>query len=147
VNPSYSFVLEDKVWLDVHNLHIRTPSRKLSHRRIGPYMVQAQLSPITYQLQLPEAIKINDVFHIDLLTPYHETDAYGLPPPQPPATLVDSKEEYKVEEIIDDWYNHRQHKRQYLIKWKGYPALENSWVDKHDLNSDKLLTAYHLSKR
>ena len=48
VNPSHSFVLEDKVWLDMRNLHIRTPSRKLSNRRIGPYMVQTQLSPITY---------------------------------------------------------------------------------------------------
>jgi len=50
-------------------------------------------------------MKINDVFHVDLLTPYHETDAYGPPPPQPPATLVDDEEEYKVEEIIDDRYN------------------------------------------
>jgi len=105
VNPSYSFVSEDKVWLDPRNLHIRTPSRKLSNRRIGPYTVQAQLSPVTYQLQLPEAMKINDVFHVDLLTLYHETDAYGPPPPQPPATLVDSEEEYEVEEIIDDRYN------------------------------------------
>jgi len=69
-------------------------------------MVQAQLSPITYRLQLPEAIKINDVFHVNLLTPYHETDAYGPPLPQPPATLVDGEEEYKVEEIIDNRYNH-----------------------------------------
>jgi len=92
-------------------------------------------------------MKINDVFHIDLLTPYHETDAYGLPPPQPPATLVDSEEEYKVEEIIDNRYNRCQCKRQYLIKWKGYPAFKNSWVDEQDLDSDELLAAYCLSKR
>ena len=47
VNPSCSFVSEDKVWLDARNLHIRTPSRKLSNRRIGPYTVKAQLSPVT----------------------------------------------------------------------------------------------------
>jgi len=51
-------------------------------------------------------MKINNVFHIDLLTPYHETDAYGPPLPQPPATLVDGKEEYKIEAIIDNRYNH-----------------------------------------
>jgi len=110
-------------------------------------MVQAQLSPVTYRLQLPEAIKINDVFHIDLLTPYHETDAYRPPLPQPPATLVDGKEEYKVEERIDDRYNRRQCKRQYLIKWKGYPASKNSWVNKQDLHSNELLAAYRLFKR
>jgi len=46
------------------------------------------------------------VLYVDLLTPYHETDAYGLPPPQPPATIVDGEEEYEVEEIIDNRYNH-----------------------------------------
>jgi len=147
VNPSRSFVSGDKVWLDARNLRIRTPSRKLSNRRIGPYTVKAQLSPVTYRLHLPEAMKINDVFHVDLLTPYHETDAYGPPPPQPPAILVDGEEEYEVEAIIDDRYNRRRRKRQYLIKWKGYPASENSWVDEQDLHSEELLAAYRLSKR
>ena len=92
-------------------------------------------------------MKINDVFHVDLLTPYHETDAYGPPLPQLPATLVDGEEEYEVEEIIDYRYNRRRHKRQYLIKWKGYPASKNSWVDEQDLHSDELLAAHRLSKR
>ena len=77
MNLSRSFVSGDKVWLDAHNLHIRTPSKKLSHRRIGPYAVLQQLSPVTYRLQLPETMKINNVFHVDLLTPYRETNAYG----------------------------------------------------------------------
>ena len=105
VLPLRSFAPEDKVWLDARNLHIRTPSRKLSNRRIGPYVINVQLSPVTYRLHLPESMKIHDVFHVDLLTPYHETDAYGLPPPQPPAILVDGQEEYKVESIINDRYN------------------------------------------
>ena len=109
-------------------------------------MIKTQLSPITYRLYLPESMKIHDVFHVDLLTPYHETDAYGPPPSQPPAVLVDGEEEYEIEEIINDRYNHCQRKRQYLIKWKGYPTSENSWVDEQDLHSDELLTAYRLSK-
>ena len=116
MNPSHSFVPGDKVWLDARNLHIKTPSRKLSNRRIGPYVIKTQLSPVTYRLHLPESMKIHDVFHVDLLTPYYETNAYEPPPSQPPAILVDGEEEYKVEEIIDDRYNRRRHKRQYLIK-------------------------------
>ena len=91
-------------------------------------------------------MKIHDVFHVDLLTPYHETNVYGPPPPQLPAILVDGEEEYEVEEIINNRYNRHRCKRQYLIKWKGYPASENSWVDKHNLHSDEILAAYHLSK-
>ena len=146
IEPSCSFVSGDKVWLDARNLHIRTPSKKLSNRRIGPYPIQQQLSPVTYRLQLPESMKIGNVFHVDLLTPYHETDAYGPQPPKPPPELIDGEEEYEVEDIIDDRYNRRKRKRQYLVKWKGYPASENSWVDEQDLHSDELLADYHLSK-
>ena len=107
MNPSGSFVPGDKVWLDVSNLHIRTPSRKLSNRKIGPYVIKTQLSPVTCRLHLPESMKIHDVFHVNLLIPYHKTDAYGPSPPQPPTILVDGEEKYEVEEIIDDRYNHR----------------------------------------
>jgi hypothetical protein len=146
MNVPRSFVSGDKVWLDSRNLHIRTPSKKLSHRRIGPYPIKEQLSPVTYRLQLPETMKINNVFHVDLLTPYHETKAYGPQPVQPPPILIDGDEEYEVEELIDDRYNKRKRKRQYLVKWKGYPASENSWVDEQDLHSDELLAEYRLSK-
>jgi hypothetical protein len=45
--------------------------------------------------------KIHNVFHVDLLTPYHETQVYGTMYSQPPPELIDGKEEYEVEEIID----------------------------------------------
>ena len=146
LNVSRSFASGDKVWLDARNLRIRTPSKKLSHRRIGPYPVQEQLSPVTYRLKLPESLKINNVFHVDLLTPYHETDAYGPQPSQPPPVLIDGEEEYEVESIIDDRYNRRKRKKQYLVKWLGYPASENTWVDEQDLHSEDLLAEYRLSK-
>ena len=142
VNPSRTFVSGDKVWLDSRNLHIKTPSKKLSHRRIGPYPIKDRLSPVTYRLQLPETMKINDVFHVDLLTPYHETDAYGPQPEQPPPVLINGEEEYEVESLIKDRYHKRRRKRQYLVKWKGYPASDNSWVDEQDLHSDELLAEY-----
>jgi hypothetical protein len=91
-------------------------------------------------------MKINNVFHVDLLTPYHETNAYGPQPTQPPPILIDGEEEYEVEELINDRYNGRRRKRQYLVKWKGYPASKNSWVDEQDLHSDELLADYRLSK-
>ena len=39
--------------------------------------------------------------HIDLLTPYQETNIHGPNFVQPPPDLVDGEEEYEVEEILD----------------------------------------------
>ncbi|KAG6900995.1 hypothetical protein C0995_002676 [Termitomyces sp. Mi166 len=38
--------------------------------------------------------------------------------PPPPPVLVDNKEEYEVEEILDSHLF--QHKLQFKMKWKGY---------------------------
>jgi hypothetical protein len=84
------------------------------------------------------------VFHVDLLTPYHETQEHGENYAQPPPELIDGEEEYQVEEIIDERTFRR--KKQYLIKWLGYPVSENSWIDARDLHADELLEDYRLSK-
>jgi hypothetical protein len=142
--PPRTFVTGNKVWLDARNLHIRTPSRKLSPWRYGPFKVLEKISPVTYCIELPHLMKIHNVFHVDLLTPYHETDAYEEAYSQPPPELIDGEQEYEVEEIIDD--QSRRHKQQYLVRWLGYPASENSWVNAEDLHSPELLAEYRLSK-
>jgi hypothetical protein len=144
LNLPRSFVIGDKVWLDAHNLKVRTPSRKLSPRRYGPYQVLKQMSPVTYRLQLPKSLRIYDVFHVDLLIPYHETEEHGANYAQPPPELVDGEEEYEVEDIINERTSRR--KKQYLVKWAGYPASENSWVNEKDLHSPELLEEYRQSK-
>jgi hypothetical protein len=53
-------------------------------------------------------------------------------------------EEFEVEKIIDEHTYHK--KKQYLVKWLGYPVSNNSWVDTKDLNAPQLLEEYCLSK-
>ena len=72
-----TFKIGDRVWLEGQNLHLDRPSIKLRPKRHGPFKIKKVLSPITYQLDLPIQWKIHDVFHIDLLTPYQETDFHG----------------------------------------------------------------------
>jgi hypothetical protein len=74
---SQNFVSGDKVWLDARNLKLTTPSKKLSSQRYGPFEVLQKISPVTYQIKLPQTWKIHNVFHVDLLIPYHEIQAYG----------------------------------------------------------------------
>ena len=146
LNVSRTFVPGDKVWLDGRNLKIKAPSnlKALTPRRYGPYEVRKQMSPVTYHLKLPASLKIHDVFHVDLLTPYHETNEHGANYTQPPPELIDGEEEYQVEEIINE-RTHRR-KKQYLVKWLGFPVSENSWVDAKDLHADELLAEYQRSK-
>ena len=99
-NPPRTYQDGDLVWLEGCNLHLDQPAAKLSPKHHGPFKVTRVLSPITYQLELPPQWKIHDVFHIDLLTPYHEMDIHGPNFMQPPPDLVDGEEEYEVEEIL-----------------------------------------------
>ena len=79
------------------------------------------------------------MFHINLLTPYQETDFHGPNFAQPPPDLIDGEEEYKVEQVLDARRYGRGCKVQYLIKWKGYPNLDNQWVDWNDLHAEEVL--------
>ena len=93
----------DKVWLDSHNLKVNVHSKKLAPRQYGPFKITHQISPVTYRITLPPSMKIHNVFHIDLLIPYTETEAYSETFPQPPPEIIDGEEEYKVEEIINHY--------------------------------------------
>ena len=84
------------------------------------------ISPVAYRIELPQTMKIHNVFHVDLLIPHRQTEAYGETYHQPPPELIDGEEEYKIEEIIDQRTDKQRQKKQYLVSWAGYPASENS---------------------
>ena len=141
INPPRTYVAGDKIWLEARNLKIKLPSRKFSPRRYGPFEVIEQISPVAYRIKLPNDWKIHNVFHVDLLIPHVHTEAYGSAFAKPPPELIDGEEEYEVEDIITHRINRR--KKQYLVKWVGYPSSENSWVNEADMNAPQLLYNYN----
>ncbi|SRR6266702_1841311 len=100
------------------------------------------MSPVNYQLKLPTQWSIYDIFHINLLTPYHEMAIHGPNCSRPPPDLIDKEEEYKVKKILDSWQFGRRCKLQYLIKWKGYPDLDNKWVNKNDVHASEAIREF-----
>ena len=140
--PEQRYRAGDQVWLEGCNLRVDWPSAKLAPKRHGPFKVKKVLSPITYQLKLPPQWKIHDVFHTDLLTPYHEMEFHGPNFTKPPPDLIDGEEEYEIKEILQSRRNRRGRKVQYLVKWKGYPDSENQWVDWDDLHADEALVDF-----
>ncbi len=132
----------DLVWLEGHHLRTNQPAIKLVPKRHSPFPIIQVMSPVNYQLKLPMQWSIHDVFHIDLLTPYHKTTTHGPNYSRPPPDLVDKEEEYEVKKILDSWRFGRGCKLQYLIKWKGYPDLDNEWVNKNDVHANDAIREF-----
>jgi hypothetical protein len=135
----------DLVWLEGKNLHINQPTAKLAPRRHGPFKIIQVMSTVNYRLELPTQWSIHPVFHIDLLTPYKETIMHGPNFTRPAPELIDGEEEYSVEKILDSRHFGRRRRLQYLVKWEGYPDVENMWVDKDDMFADDKVREFKAS--
>ncbi len=136
----------DLVWLEGRHLRTNQPTAKLAPKRHGPFPIVQVMSPVNYRLKLPTQWSIHDVFHIDLLTPYRETDIHGSNYSRPLPDLINNEEEYEVEKILDIRRFGRGRKKQYLIKWKGYPDSDNEWVDHKDVHAPEAIREFESSK-
>jgi hypothetical protein len=137
-----TFQTGDQVWLDGRNIKMFHPTAKLAPKRHGPFPIVRVLSPITYELRLPVQWKLHPVFHVDLLTPYRETEFHGANYDKPPPDLINGEEEYEVERIVALQHFGRGRKLQYLVKWKGYPDAENQWVAKEDVFAEDAIREF-----
>ena len=79
------------------------------------------------------------MFHANLLTPYKETELHGPNFTRPPPDLIDGEPEYEVEKILDKKQKGKGHKMYYLIKWKGYPASDNSQEPASEVHVPELI--------
>jgi hypothetical protein len=135
--------VNDQVWLEGKNLHIRGAC-KLLPKRYGPFKITKRIGKVAYRLDLPSSMKIHNVFHIDLLLPYKETEAYGPAYTRPPPDLINEEEEYEIETIRDTRVigQGKGRKWQYLVHWKGYPSSDDSWVDEKGMHAPNLLKTF-----
>src|SRR5712692_7131011 len=116
-----SFMIGTQVWLEGTHLRLPYQATKLAPKHYGLFKITREVSPVAYQLCLPAAWNIHNVFHTSLLLPYRKTTTHGPNYSRPPPDLIEGEEEYKVEKVINHWHSGRARTLQYLIKWKGYP--------------------------
>src|SRR6266403_1001580 len=137
--PPAQFHLREQVWLDASHLKLPHQKAKLTPKRLGPFEIVQEISPVAYRLELPPNWRIHDVFHASLLTPYYETTAHGPNFTRPPPDLIDGEEEYEVERIVAHRQFGRSKRLQYLIKWKGYPESDNTWEPADQVHAPELI--------
>ena len=103
------------------------PLQKLSHRWLGPFVVEWRIRPMAYCLKLPHWMKqLHPVFNVVKLTLALDDPITGCKMEDHPLPIViDREAEWEVEEILDSRWHCRRF--QYLIKWKGYGHEHNSW--------------------
>ncbi|KAF8729353.1 reverse transcriptase, partial [Rhizoctonia solani] len=85
-------------------------------------------------------MRVHNVFYMGLLSKVKRDNNWAFENHPPPVT-VDSKEEYKVEGIMD--MEERDRKWSFQVKWKGYGPEENTWEPWENLkNAGKILKKY-----
>jgi hypothetical protein len=144
--PAPTYEPGDKVYLDASDIHTTRPSKKLSHRRLGPFPVEQRVGTNAYRLTLPPSMRrLHPVFNVVKLTSAPTDPIIGRRArPPPPPELVDGEEEYIVERILDS----RMHRRrlQYLVEWEGYGTEGNTWEDAGNIgNAPDKVAEFHAS--
>jgi hypothetical protein len=141
--PAPVFAPGDRVWLDGSDIATNRPSSKLSHQRLGPFVVEACIGHGAYRLKLPYHFRrLHPVFPMVKLSPAPPDPILGRrPAPPPPTTLVDGEEEYEVEAILDS--RMRYHRLEYLLKFKGYDESHNQWEVHTQVHAKPKITLFH----
>ena len=146
-STAHQFHIRDQVLLDGTNLQTSHPKHKLAPKHFGPFKV-LWTSTTNCRLKLPDNWKIHPVFHNSLLKLYKETPQHGPNFSRPPPDIVAEEEgHYEIEEIQDAKPTRNRQSTQYLIKWKGYPESENSWLPRSELKHAQELLKEFEQKR
>jgi len=101
--PAPVFKPGDKVFLDASDIWTMRPSQKLSHQRLGPFVVERRIGPMAYRLRLPHRMKqLHLVFNVVKLTPAPDDPITGQKTEDHPLPIViDGEPEWEVEEILN----------------------------------------------
>ncbi len=134
-----------KVWLSTRDIRLRLPCKKLAPRYVGPFVIQKQINPVTFQLKLPPQYRIHPTFHVSLLKPYHSPVSPSTEPgpiTETPLTLIlEDGEVYEVRTILDS--RRRGGWLEYLVDCEGYGPEERSWIPRDDILDPALIKEFH----
>ena len=134
------FAVGDQVLISTKNLKLRVrKDTKLLPKFVGPVTILRRIGPVAYKLELPPNWKVHNVFHVSLLRRYVRRGNAGHVS-APPSEWLSEDPLYEVDTILDHVTRPGPSKgrtkrtvTKFLIKWKGYDHLHNSWEPESNL--------------
>ncbi|KAH0609977.1 uncharacterized protein H6S33_012523 [Morchella sextelata] len=138
-DESPNFKIGDMVMLNAANIKTRRSTKKLDHKKLGPFKIIRLAGKRACELELPPQVKIHNVFHIELLERYRQSSIPGREQRPPTPDEVDKEGEvlYEVESIVGS----RKSRRglvEYLVKWRGYSMSDCTYQVMDVMNEDVL---------
>jgi hypothetical protein len=111
---------------------------KLKLKKIGPCKILRKFDENAYEIELPEDVGISPIFNISDLYPYREDDTRESEDQKEIQweKQMPVAENPQMEKIIDQRIGKKTRRKtyfEYLVKWKGHPIEDASWVNEEDI--------------
>lgn len=110
------------------------PANKWLPKYLGPFQVLRKVSTNAYKIDFPQTIRVHGTVNVEALKDYRKPCSLHAPSSPPPPVQVGSDVEYEIEKLLSK--RKRGRGWQYLVKWKGYPDHDNSWISAKELKNN-----------
>ncbi len=108
-----NYKIGSKMFLNERNIVTARPFKKLDDKMLDPF-TNLDLVDSSYKLELPESMRVHDVFHPDLLRPAADDPLPGQKNEPSGSIVVKDEDEWEIDDIL----NSRRYRRrlQYRVK-------------------------------
>ncbi len=118
---SYDFRKEDKIWLNLKNIHTDCLCKKFDAKNVK-YTIVKKIS--SHSFCLNTLLSIHNVFHSAMLQSavMNTLSSQCTTDSQPLSQIVSNEEEFEIKKILKKrfvWHR-EEFKKKYLMKWVSY---------------------------
>ena len=131
----------DRVLLSTKDLVFKErPTKKLTERYVGPYMIKEVVLSNAVKLRLPSSMRIHLVVNVSQIVKYKEQVKEQKKEEGKPVE-IEGVEEWEVEKILNKKKIRGVEK--YLIWWKGFIAEGDTWERRENLkNAEEMIKEF-----
>ena len=130
------FQVGEKVFLNSEHITLKAVgARKMLAPWLRPFEILARIGIVNYILDIPDHLiyQIHRTFHVSMLRPCYDN---GFNEDKPPMIMIEGEEEFELSQILQHRPLYKQKgdsNIKYLIKWKGYGPVYNSWEPESEI--------------
>jgi hypothetical protein len=111
---------------------------KLKIKKIGPCKVLKKFGSNSYEIELPDGIRISMIFNISYFYPYKSKEAEEGNEQREVQwkKKMSVAEKSQMECILDKRVSRKTRRKQYfeyLVKWKGHPVEDARWENEAEI--------------